>query len=915
MLYGRGAECAALDGLLSAARRSSSGVLVLRGEPGVGKSALCDYAAGRAAGMRVLRCAGIESEVRLPFAALHQLLHPVRDQLPLLPERQAAALAATFGTGPERAGDPFLVAVAVLTLLGEVAADTGLLCLADDAQWLDPASSEVLVFVARRLEAEGVAMVFAARDGNLRDDLRDDLRPDAGAFRADGLAERHVPGLDVAAARELLAESAPGLTDAVCRSLVAGTAGNPLALLELPATLTRDQLAGHEALPMPLAVGRQVEQLFIARVRRLSPPAQHFLLIAAAESAGDLPAVLRAADLAGVPDGTLDEAEEAGLVRVRGDRMLFHHPLVRSAVYHQATYLARRSAHTMLGAALGDRGDADRRAWHQAVAAIEPSAELAAALEDSANRARARGGAAAAAHALERAAQLSPDGADRAARYVAAAGDAWQAGQWERVPALLDEAEPVAGSQQVRARLWFLRGMFELRSGLPATAYRMLLRSAAEQAPGAALETLVHAGEAAALMGEPALAAEVERLAGALPAGTPEDELLVGLLSGWASVGRDDWSSGARLLADAVAGVGGQESPTRQLWAGRAALYLGDVTAARAGYARAVTAARADGAVGQLPMMLDRLAFADILSGRPADATAHAAEGLRLADALGLDSGIALASSALAAAWTGDEDACRASAERAHELAGARRLRMVAAGADWALGLLELGLGRPAEACARLLALVRGGRSDHQVIRLWAAPDLVEAAVRAGVPEECAPVVAELEQWAAGSGLPAPAAALRRTRGLLAGTDPAVEFRAAVELDPHGDRPLDRARAELLLGEALRRARRRSESRAHLRAALEGFERAGAAPWAARAATELRASGETAHTREAGVRERLTPQELQIARFARAGASNPDIAAKLFLSRRTVEYHLHKVFTKLGLASRTELAGFDLDNR
>lgn len=907
MLYGRGAECVALDGLLTAARYSSSGVLVLRGEPGVGKSALCDYAVERAAGMRVLRGAGIETEVRLPFATLHQVLHPVRSQLHLLPEPQAAALRGAFGTEPDRAGDPFLVAVAALTLLGEVATEAGLLCLVDDAHWMDPASSEALVFVARRLDAEGVALVFAARDGDSRE------------FRATGLPEHEVRGLDAAAARSLLAESAPDLTDAVCRGLVAGTAGNPLALLELPATLSHDQLVGRATLPVPLVVGQQVEQLFITRVRRLSLPAQHFLLIAAAESTGGLPTVLRAAGRAGLPQGVLDEAEQARLVSVRDGRLRFHHPLVRSAIYDLATFLERRAAHLALGDVLTDPADADRQAWHRAAAAIEPSAEIAQALADSATRARARGGAAAAVDSLERAAQLSPSGAARATRYVAAAGDAWQAGQWERLPVLLDAAEPVAESREVRARLWFLRGMLELRSGQPAVAFRMLLRSAAEAAPLAgrsALETLVHAGEAAALIGDPALAAEVERLAGEVSHGAGAGGApMVGLLSGWASLARADWRDGARLLDDVVTSAAAQDVPTRLLWAGRAAIYLGDAAAARVCYGRAVALARADGAVGELPMMLDRLAFSDILGGRPADATANAVEGLRLADVLGLDSGIALVSLALAAAWTGDEDACHEAAERAHVLAAARQLRMVAAGADWALGLLDLGLGRPGDACARLSALGPGGRSDHPVIRLWAIPDLVEACVRSGAPAAGGSLVGELERWAAGSGLAAPAAALRRCQGLLGHDDPVAQFRAAVDLDQHGDRPLELARTELLLGEALRRTRQRGEARVHLHTALEAFERAGATPWAARTAAELRASGEITHTRAAGPLDVLTPQERQIARFAGEGASNPDIAAKLFLSRRTVEYHLHKVFTKLGLASRTELTGFDLENR
>ncbi len=367
----------------------------------------------------------------LPFATLHQVLHPVQDQLHLLPGPQADALRGVFGTGPGRGGDPFLVAVAALTLLGEVAGEHGLLCLVDDAHWLDPASAEALVFVARRLEAEGVAIVFAARDGDVRE------------FRADGLPERYVHGLDEAAARALLAESAPGLTDEVCRRLVAGTAGNPLALLELPATLSRDQLAGRETLPVPLAVGHEVEQLFIARVRRLSPAAQHFLLVAAAESAGDLAAVLRAATLAGIGEGVLDESERgrpgeragraaalpppAGPLR---DLPAGHVPRPPLGARRPRSRAHRSGRRRPAGLARRRRRDrAGRRARRRRC-------------EATADRARDRGGAAAAADALVRAAQLSPSGADRAARYVAAAGDAWQAGQWQRVPSLLDAAEP-----------------------------------------------------------------------------------------------------------------------------------------------------------------------------------------------------------------------------------------------------------------------------------------------------------------------------------------------------------------------------------------------------------------------------------------------------------------------------------------
>jgi len=692
---------------------------------------------------------------------------------------------------------------------------------------------------------------------------------------------------------------------------VAGTAGNPLALRELPAALTRDQLTGREPLPVPLDAGPAVERLFLGRVRRLSPAAQRFLLIASAESGGAPRTVLRAAGAAGIPEDALDEAERAELIQVTNDRLAFRHPLVRSAVYHGATFLECRSAHLVLASVLDSPADADRRAGHQAAAAIEPNEEVAGALEASAARARARGGAAAAANALERAAQLSPRAVDRAARYVAAAGDAWDAGRPDRVRALLDLVEPVAAPRHLRARLWFLRGMVELRSGTPAAACRMLLRSAAEAAPDdqSTVETLGYAGEAAALLGAPELAAEAGRLAAKISA--VDASPLAGLLSGWASLGRDDWSTGARLLGEVVAAAGADDVPARQLWTGRAAIYLGDVTTARTCYGRAVSRARAAGEVGALPMMLDRLSFTDVLAGRLAGAQANAAEGLRLAGDLGLDGGLALVSQALAAAWTGEADACHRAAERARRLAETRGLRMITAGADWALGLLALGAGRPGEASARLSSLAPGGPADHALIRLWATPDLVEAAVRAGEPEPARELLAAFAHWAQGSRLPGPAAALHRCEGLLSGdTD---SFRAAVRLDPPGDRALERARSELLLGEALRRDRRRSESRAHLRGALEVFERAGATAWAARANTELRASGETTHKRELGERVELTPQERQIARFAGAGESNPDIAAKLFLSRRTVEYHLHKVFTKLGVASRIELARIDLD--
>ena len=904
MLHGRDADCVAVRELLDAARLSRSGVEVVRGEAGVGKTALLGYAAEHATHLRVLRGAGVESEVALPFAALHQLLHPVIDRLSALPAPQAAALGGAFGMTPGRGDDPFLVAVAVLTLLAEVSGDSGLLCLVDDAQWLDQASADALVFVARRLQAEGVVILFAARDGERR------------SFTAPGLPERRLAGLGPRPAAALLDEFTPGLNERVRAHLVDYTAGNPLALLELPTLLSTAQRAGFEALPEPLLLGRSIERIFAARVTDLPTTTQQLLLVGAAAETGNIATILRAAATFGIGPEALDDAERAGLLHVDGGTLQFRHPLVRSAVYQRATLTSRQDAHRSLAAIMRGPEDVDRRAWHLAAATVEPDADVAGALEDSADRARRRGGVAAAADALERAAQLTEHQSERGRRLLAAAQDAWLAGQRDRAAALLAAAEPAVEEQALAARAKQLGGLIELRRGMPDKAYRLLIDGATavlDLHPHTALETLVLAGEAAAFIGDPALAAEVGRLAQAVAPGTaPDDRLMVSLLGGLASALGGDAAGGTSMLREVVDGARRMSDPAQLLWAGRAALYLGELDVARALYERGADQARLSGAVGMLAIVLDRQAWTDAIAGRPAEAEAKAEEGLRLAGELGLDAGVALGSLALVHAMRGAEQSCRTAAENAHALADARRLRIVAASADWALGLLELGLGRPGDALDRLLALT--GSGGHPGILLWAAPDLVEAAARAGRPDICRAVLERFERWATGNGLPVPAAAVARCHGLLATGDRAIEhFRAALQHDHLVQRPFERARTELALGEALRRQHRRSEARTHLRNAMEALERLRAAPWADRARTELRASGETARKRDPSTVDQLTPQELQIARFASGGDSNPDIAAKLFLSRRTVEYHLHKVFTKLGVTSRVQLTRVDLE--
>ena len=467
MLHGREPDCAALRELLDAARLSRSAALVIRGEPGVGKTALLEYAAEHAAGLRVLRGTGVQSEVTLPFAALHQLLYPVLDQLPALPAPQSAALGAAFGLTPGRSDDPFLVAVAVLTLVSEVSAGEGLLCLIDDAQWLDGPSADALMFVARRLDAEGVVLLFGARD----DDQRN--------FAAAGLPELRLAGLEPVAAAALLHETAPGLAERVRDQLVTRTTGNPLALLELPAMLTAAQRAGIAALPEPLPLGRSVERIFAERVSQLSPAAQHLLLVGSAEETGDLATVLRAAAAQGSGPDALEEAERAGLISVQNGRLQFRHPLVRSAVYQHATFSSRQDVHRDLAKILGGTEDVDRRAWHLAAAAVEPNESVAAELENSADRARRRSGAGAAADALERSAQLTSDRGERGRRLTAAAQDAWLAGQRDRAATMLATAEQLVEDPAQRARVMQLGGLFELRRGMPDKAYRLLVDSAA----------------------------------------------------------------------------------------------------------------------------------------------------------------------------------------------------------------------------------------------------------------------------------------------------------------------------------------------------------------------------------------------------------------------------------------------------
>jgi DNA-binding CsgD family transcriptional regulator len=933
MLHGRRAECAALDRLLADAGSPRGGALVLRGEAGAGKSALLDHTADKAsaeAGMHVLRGAGVEAESALPFAALHQLLGPILDLAGRLPQPQAATLRGALGQAEPSAGDRFLIGVATLGLLTAAAERRPLLCLVDDAQWLDGPSAAALSFAARRLRSQRVVLLFAARD---------DGPGDPDRFDAPGVPELRLGGLDRVAAGALLEElvgtapppaARPGAPSAggpvvaetrrlplapeVRERLLDAAGGNPLALIELPSALCAEQLAGVAALPDPLPVGAEVTRAFLRRVVELPAATRALLLVAAADERADAAVVLAAARALGVDAEALAAAETARLVRVADGRVAFRHPLLRSAVYVGATSTERRAAHRALATALGGEEHADRRAWHLAGAAIEPDAEVAAELERSAGRARRRGGHAAAARALERSAELTAAVEARGRRLAAAADAAWLGGQPDRALALLDRATSVGPGPRERAEIGHLRGVIELRRGVPADAFTMLAAAAAEVAPldpSRALAILATAREAASYAGDAALTVETGRRAALLGPGEDRiDRFRLGLLVGIGGIVDGDVAIGARRLREALALGRTFDDASLLASAGTAARYLGDDAATHDLYARAVALARAGGELAMLPCLLESLALSQLTAGRYPAATATATEGLRLATETGQESSACrnLATLAMAAALQGCERECRADATAALSRAVPRGLRLQAASATWALALLELGMNRPADALARLEGLSPGSETGHPVVALLAVPDLVEAAARADQPRRARNALACFERWAAHATAPWALALVPRCRGLLAaGAAADRHFAEALRLHRRGGRPFDRARTELVWGEALRRARRRAEAREHLRAALTTFEQLGAAPWAERARAELRVSGETARRRDPSTRDQLTPRELQIIQFVGDGATNREVAAQLFLSPRTIDYHLRQIFTKLDISSRAEL--------
>jgi DNA-binding CsgD family transcriptional regulator/tetratricopeptide (TPR) repeat protein len=913
MLVGREAERSLIRGLLDDARAGRGAVLVVRGEPGVGKSALLADAREAAADMEVLAARGVEAEAQLPFAALHQLVRPVLGDLETLPDPQAEALRRALGLDA-RAGDGddrFLVALAVLSLLAEVARRRPALCLIDDAHWLDDASADALVFVARRLHDEAVAMLFASREAEAR-------RLDAAS-----LPELGVQGLDPEAAAELLDRRA-GVTlpPDVREGLIAGTRGNPLALLELPGALDEAALSGVAPLEDPLPVSARVERAFLARARDLPEETQALLLVAAADEAGDLATVLRAARSLGADPDALDAAEEKQLLTVRGARLEFRHPLVSSAVYHGAPSSRRREAHRALAGALEGDERSDRRVWHLAAASIGPDASVAGALERAAARARDRSGFAAASLALERAASLTADDASRARRLAAAAEDARQAGRLERAATLLERARALASDPVLRSDVDRSRGLIQLTSGVPAEAYATLVGAARSVAPVdgvRALYLLAVASPASGYAGDREAWTAIAGIARHIdPGDAPDVRFLRELLLGLGAHAAGDFAAAAPHLRAALASADeldpglADSRPGLPILAGATGFFLGDDQVAQRYNSEIAARARARGALGILAQVLPRLGHIELAAGRWQSAEASAREGLGLAREIGQHVVVAhlLAVRAITAALRGDEAGCRPLAHEALELAVPHGLAHVSDLAGWALAILDLGAGEVESADGRLKD------ATAPLVALWTALDRIEAAARADHPDRARAQLDEFAGWAAACGAPWAAGVAAHGRALLAEDADEAERCFAAALDAHrrSSRPFERARAELAFGELLRRHRHRVEAREHLRAALERFEGLGARVWAERARVELRASGLRARRRDPSTSGDLTAQELLVARSVGQGLTNRDVAAQLFLSPRTIDFHLRNVFRKLGVTTRTELARLDLDS-
>jgi DNA-binding CsgD family transcriptional regulator len=900
-LIGRGPECRMLEQVIESLGTGQSRTLVIHGEAGVGKSALLDYLAARASNCRIVRAVGVESEMELAFAVLHQLCSPMLEFLDGLPPPQRDALRTAFGISAGPPPDRFLVALAVLTLLSDVADDRPLLCLVDDEQWLDLASAQVLAFVARRLLAESVAIVFAAR---------------APSVHVAGLPELVVSGLAKTAARALLDAVLTAPLDAQVRDqIVFETHGNPLALVEVPRGLTALELAGGFGFPRAGRFAGSMEESFRRRLDALPEQTRRLLLLAAAETTGDSALVWRAAELLGISADAVVPAADADLAEL-GTRVRFRHPLVRSAAYRSASLQDRQRVHHALAKVTDPELEADRRAWHRAHAASGPDEHVAGELERSASRAQARGGLAAAAAFLERATTLTPDRAQRAARALAAASAKVDAGDFDAALDLLATAEegPLSELQHARHDLVQAQVAFVSRRG--GEAPQLLLKAAKRLEPidvRLSRATYLDAFSAAMFAGRLAVgvtALDVAREASAAPHAPEGARVSDLLLDGIAARYTKGYAAGVPILREALTtfdvGMPADEE-LRWLYMGcTVAVHLWDDERWHVLAERCVQLSRDVGALSALPLALSSRAYSLVLAGNLPAASALIEE----IQAVNEVTGSSMSSNAALGlvAFRGRPAEVAALTESTLEDAMSRGEGNAISSAEWARAVLANGLG---DYDAAMAAAQRSSAhsGDFAGLGWWSCAELVEAAVRSGMKDAAVEAHRRICELAEASGTDWVLGVEARSRALLSDVDTAERlYLASIEHLRRTHMRAELARAYLLYGEWLRRERRRTDARAQLRVAHDMFETMGMEAFEKRARRELLATGEKARksTPAHGV-EQLTPQEAQIARLARDGLSNTEIGGRLFLSARTVQYHLRKVFAKLHISSRNQL--------
>jgi DNA-binding CsgD family transcriptional regulator len=863
-----------------------------------------------AEGMTVLSACGVESEAVLPYAGLADLFRPVLERMDAIPARQAAALAGALAIGPPAPADRFTVAVATLSLLAAAAEEAPLLALVDDAHWLDGPSAQAISFAARRLGAEGVALLVAARSEH-----PSSLDPPAAARLV-------LVGLELEGSKALLARTAPvPVAEAVSERLHDATAGNPLALIEACGLVSERQLTGSEPLQEPPLAGPSLERAFLRRIAGLSPDARRALLVASASDSDALGTIACAVSALGIDPTMLELAERAELVAMNDGRLDFCHPLLRSAVYHDASGGERRAVHAALAKALASEGSPDRRALHLAAATLAPDERVALELERAALDARGRQAHAAAAGAFERAARLSPEDASRARRLLEAATDLQLAGSSDAALEDLERALGCAEDLLLRARIQQLRARVELWSGHLVTAYELLVSEASVVEEIDASQSALMFAEASVpcllaidceiglqtARRASALAEQVGGVAKMLSAIVLGEALI---LSGESLAGRSLIRANCGILeaSDPLAGLHELVGT-----AALALMFTEDYVLARRVLDGAVNGARAASAPGTLPWLLACRSLLDYRTGRWRQAYAESSEAAQLAEETGQEAMLppALASSALIEAAQGSEADCRLHSAQVIAFGQEHDIETWLTHGGASLGLLELGLGRDAEAIDRLervAAVARDHGVEEPACLQW-APDLIEAYVHVGRRDAATAELAILERQAAHTEGTWALAAAARCRGLLADAEAFDEcFSEALRWHDHLPTPFERARTGLCRGERLRRSGRRIEAREQLRSSLVSFESLGAAPWADRARAELRASGETARRGDPTTRERLTPRELQVGLVVAQGATNREAAASLFLTPKTIEFHLGHVYRKLGIRSRAELA-------